>query len=162
MPIFQVASLVVPYLFVRHPSKRRNINAVSEKAQAKVETLASALKNEVTTEETTEAVETTKEASKEETETAKVDGDVTKLDVSAVERIAFELGNDLVQEFLKQDTLATKKYEIGLKLDINIHEINRMKIPELKDFLSSQGLIKGGSKPTLIARVDKHLGKTKF
>ena len=67
MSIFQVASLVVPYLFVRHPSpsKRKNVNVVSEKVEAKVETLASALKNEVIIEEPTEAVETSKEASKE-------------------------------------------------------------------------------------------------
>ena len=133
-----------------------------EEAPAKDESLESALKNEVIKEESTKAVETSKEASAEEAETAKAEGDVTKIDTSAMERIAFELGNDLVQEFLKQDILATKKYEIGLKLDIDTLEINKMKVPELKAFLSSHGLKKGGSKPSLIARVDKYIGKTKF
>ena len=74
---------------------------------------------------------------------------------SALEKITGELGNDLVEEFIKKDALARKNFEIGVKMDIDIYNINKMTIPQLKDFLSSHGLKKGGTKPILITRVKK-------
>ena len=115
---FQAASLVVPYLLVRYPSKSKNFNVGSEE---------------------------------------KLKNSTPNFYESAIERITGNIGNDLVQEYLKKDDFEKKKEDIGAKLDIDVNNISKMKIPDLKAFLSSHGLRKGGSKPSLITRVQNYI-----